>query len=112
MAKTTVVRYVDDIDGKELKEAVTVAFGVDGKNYEFDTSPTHAREFRRDIDKYLAVSRSAGTGRGGRGARRRPARRSPQETQAVRTWARDNGFEVSDRGRIAAEILTAYEAAH
>lgn len=115
MAKTTVVQYVDDIDGKDLKEAVTVEFGVDGRTYEFDTSPAHAREFKRDLDKYLAVSRPAGVsrrGRGGRGGSRSRAAKPKHDTVAVRTWARANGFEVSDRGRISAEIIAAYEAAH
>lgn len=27
----------------------------------------------------------------------------------VRVWARANGFTVSDRGRVSAEIMTAYQ---
>lgn len=106
MARRTVVTYVDDLDGKELKEAVTVSFSVDDKDYEFDTSPAHAQQFRRDLDKYISASRSA---------RPRPlsasrrGRAASGDVQAVRAWARENGYEVSDRGRIAASIVEAYE---
>jgi hypothetical protein len=30
----------------------------------------------------------------------------------VRVWARSNGYEVPDRGRISAEIQQAYDKAH
>lgn len=114
MAKQTLVRFVDDLDGKDLKDAVTVTFGVDGKVFEFDTSPAHAREFRRDLEKYVKVSRRA-SGGGGRSSSRRSRRgsrsaRRSQDAQRVRTWARENGYEVSERGRISAEIMAAYEA--
>lgn len=109
MARRTVVTFVDDLDGKELKEAVTIAFSVDGKKYEFDTSPAHAKEFRRDLEKYISASRSAGNRRS-RGSRR--SRSSARDSQAVRAWARDAGYEVSDRGRISSEIVAAYEAAN
>ncbi|MGV9825371.1 histone-like nucleoid-structuring protein Lsr2 [Gordonia sp. NPDC003429] len=105
MAKHTVVKYVDDLDGKELNEAVTVAFGLNGKSYEFDTSPAHAREFERTLERYIAVSRiSAPRQRG-----TRPSKRAQPHTQAIRAWARENGYEISDRGRISAEIVSAFE---
>lgn len=30
----------------------------------------------------------------------------------IRAWARDNGFQVADQGRIAADVMDAYLAAH
>lgn len=34
------------------------------------------------------------------------------DLSAVRTWAREQGFDVGTRGRIKPEILTAYAVAH
>ncbi|GAC47450.1 histone-like nucleoid-structuring protein Lsr2 [Gordonia aichiensis] len=106
MAKKKVVTFVDDLDGTELDEAVTVVFGLNGKQYEFDTSPAHAKEFAQSLQKYLAVSRlSDGAGSG------RPSKRAHPRTQAIRAWARENGYEISNRGRISSEIVAAFEAA-
>lgn len=35
-----------------------------------------------------------------------------EQREAIRTWANANGFTVGDRGRIAANIMKAFEAAH
>lgn len=107
MAKRTVIRIVDDIDGKELDEYETVRWSLDGKSYEFDTSPEHAGEFRDALATYLAASRVVG----GRATRRTGSGKSPN-TRVVREWANANGFTVSDRGRIPADVLAAYEAAN
>ncbi len=106
MAKRTKIQIVDDIDGAELDEYETIRWSIDGKNYEFDTSPANAAEFRDSVAKYVAVSRSVG----GRTTRRATA--GKVDTRAVRAWANENGHTVSSRGRIPAEIIAAYEAAH
>ncbi|GAB36657.1 histone-like nucleoid-structuring protein Lsr2 [Gordonia otitidis] len=107
MAKRKVVKFVDDLDGAELEEAVTVVFGLNGKQYEFDTSPAHAKEFAQSLQKYLAVSRLANES----GKQGRPSKRAHPRTQAIRAWARENGYEISNRGRISSEIVSAFEAA-
>ncbi len=108
MAKVEVVKVIDDIDGKELQEYETVRFAVDGRTYEFDTSAKHADEFRASLQKYLDVSRPvARSPRRGAGANR-----SKAQTQAIREWANENGYQVSDRGRIPLHIVEAYEAAN
>jgi hypothetical protein len=42
---------------------------------------------------------------GGRSAKR-------TDLSEIRTWAKQHGHSVSDRGRIQASILEAYDAAH
>ena len=37
--------------------------------------------------------------------------RSPEEMLAIREWAKENGFDVSERGRISAKVYEAYDAA-
>ncbi|MGO3327327.1 histone-like nucleoid-structuring protein Lsr2 [Gordonia sp. (in: high G+C Gram-positive bacteria)] len=109
MAKRTVIKIVDDIDGAELDEYETVRWSLDGKSYEFDTSPEHAEEFRNHVATYVAASRSVG-----RVSQRRATNsaRPAANTRVIRQWANENGFTVSDRGRIPADVIAAYEAAN
>lgn len=111
MAKKQVVQFIDDLDGKVLDEFETVKWGLDGKQYEFDTSPAQAEKFRKSLQKYLAASRKVGSAR-----QTKPAAATPksgkEQTQAIREWARDEGYEVSDRGRIPGAIIEAFDEAH
>jgi len=117
MAQKVQVLLVDDIDGGEASETLT--FSLDGVNYEIDLSDEHASALREAFAPWVGharrVSGRASTGR--RAATPRPAAAKPsdgpeRDTGEVRTWARENGYTVSDRGRISAEILQAYDDAH
>lgn len=110
MAKKQVVQFIDDLDGKVLDEFETVRWGLDGKQYEFDTSPQHADKFRSSLEKYLTASRKVGSVRKTRSAA--PPKSGKEQTQAIREWARDQGYEVSDRGRIPGAIIEAFDDAH
>lgn len=106
-----VVHYLeDDIDGGEAAE--TVAFSVDGNNYEIDLSEQHARQMRDSIGVYIeAARRISGRPRvAGSGAAHRRDRK--EKLSRIRDWARENGYEVSDRGRVSAEIRRAYAQAN
>ncbi|MBA2698542.1 MAG: Lsr2 family protein [Nocardioidaceae bacterium] len=108
MAQRVHVILEDDVDGSSADETVT--FGLDGVTYEIDLSAKNAEKFRESMAKYIGVSR-----RGGRGAGARRSRRSKSggpSPSDVRDWARANGFVVSDRGRVSAEVRSAYDAAH
>jgi hypothetical protein len=109
MAQKTMVVLEDDIDGGEADE--TVRFSLDGVSYEIDLSDKNAAKLRDDFAKYTGQGRRLG-GRSarGRGAGNRGAGRN--RSAQVREWARSQGLKVSDRGRIPADILNQYEAAH
>ena len=111
MAKKVQVTLVDDIDGSEAVE--TVSFAVDGTSYEIDLSKANAKKLRDALATYVASARRAGRVRaaGGRSGRA-TARADREQIQAVREWARRNGHKVSDRGRVPASVLDAYNAAH
>ncbi len=111
MAKKQVVQFVDDLDGRVLDEFETVRWGLDGKLFEFDTSPQHAENFRNSLQKYLAASRKVGTARQTKQAAATP-KSGKEQTQAIREWARDEGYDVSDRGRIPGAIIEAFDEAH
>lgn len=111
MAKKQTVQFVDDIDGKVLDEFVTVRWALDGKEYEFDTSPKHAAQFHKAIDKYLAVSRRVNNTRATK-PKNPAAKKSTNRTADIRAWAMSNGYEIGDRGRIPSTIVDAYDAAN
>jgi Lsr2 len=110
MAQKVQVILVDDLDGGEAEESVT--FALDGVNYEIDLSAANAEALRGALAEWVGHARKVG-GRSGRG---RPAGRAKAAAKAdltdVRAWARDNGYKVSDRGRVSSEVMTAYEGAH
>jgi hypothetical protein len=107
MAQRVQIMLEDDIDGGEATE--TVLFGLDGIAYEIDLSDKNATKLRDALAKYIGAGRRTGGGRSRRVARRGSAGPSTSE---VREWARANGHNVSDRGRISADVRTAYDAAH
>ena len=114
MARQTVVQLIDDLDGSEAQG--TVAFGLDGTNYEIDLSGQHASGLRDAFAPYVAHGRKVGrpSARGHRALTPRgmaPARADRQQAAAIRVWARASGYTVSDRGRISAEITQAFQAA-
>lgn len=104
-----------DLHDEEAQGSETVAFALDGSAYEIDLCAEHAAELREDLATYVGAARKAGRA-GGRGA---SGKRSgsgagpggPNLTE-VRQWARGNGFEVSERGRVSTKVLDAYNAAH
>ena len=113
MAKRIVHQLVDDLDNSLLEsgEGETVLFSLDGSSYEIDLTDKHAEELRTALAKYVSVARpvrSSGNGRKRRGS----GPTNSRDIGAVRVWARENGYEVSNRGRIPFQILEAYDAAH
>lgn len=113
MARKIIYQLVDDLDGTVLEEGQgeTVKFGLDGIDYEIDLSQANAAELREALARYIAAGRRTG-GRQQRGSRTQlPATGPKRDLAAIRKWARANGHEVADRGRIPASVIEAYEAA-
>ena len=116
MAKQATVRFIDDLDGSEASG--TVDFSLEGRNYQIDLSDENAAKLREALTPFIDAARKAGRRSGGRARSQRqtaltekPGRSSREETQAIREWARQNGHQVSDRGRIPKSVLEAYQAA-
>lgn len=119
MARRIVHQLVDDIDGTvlEVGEGETVHFSLNGTSYEIDLNSAHAEELRQALEPYIAAGRRAGSAATGGGrssssssSRKRPSRNP--EVAAIRAWAKENGYTLSERGRVPAPILDAYRAAH
>ena len=109
MAQRVNVVLVDDIDGSDAVE--TVSFGLDGVEYEIDLSDKHAGQLRDALALYVGHGRRA-TRRRGSGRRTRGSDSGGASAADIREWARQNGYEVSERGRVSAEVRQAYEAAN
>jgi hypothetical protein len=113
VAERVDVVWVDDLDGSAASESVV--FGLDGRRYEIDLSGENAAAFRHALAPFVAGARrrprAVDARPGGRGRGGRPAR-DWADRAAVRHWARANGFEVADRGRVPEVVISAYRQRH
>jgi hypothetical protein len=108
MAQKIQTLFIDDIDGGEAEG--TVRFALDGTEYEIDLNKKHADELHTTLDKYINHARKVGgTRRTPRGTGRRSA--SAVDTHKVREWAKEQGIEIKDRGRVPADIVEQYRTA-
>lgn len=108
MAQKVRVLLIDDVDGSDAEETVT--FALDGVTYEIDLNAKNAAKLRDAFAPWVGSGRRSG-GRKISG-RRGTVSRGPSESQKIREWAKSNGYQVSDRGRVSAEIREAYAKAH
>jgi hypothetical protein len=107
MAQRVEVILIDDIDGSSAVETIT--FGLDGVSYEIDLSEEHAKRLRDDFAQWTGHARRT---QGGRRTTTRRAGTRRSNVSEIREWARANGYKVSDRGRISAEVQEAYAKAN
>ncbi len=107
MAQQIQTFFVDDIDGGDATG--TVRFALDGAEYEIDLSAEHTDELRTVLGKYIGHARKVGgTRRAARGGRRRA---SSIDTHEVREWAKGQGIDIKDRGRVPADVVIRYREA-
>lgn len=107
MAQRVQILLEDDLDGSEATE--TVNFALDGKAYEIDLSAANSAQLRDDLAKWIGHARPV------RGRQRVPVARPSSgrtDLNKVREWGRKNGYKVSDRGRVSAEVQEAYARAN
>ena len=108
MAQKVQVTLVDDVDGSPAAE--TVQFALDGVSYEIDLSKANAARLRDSLTEWIGSARRAG---GRRVTGRRPAQQGRRnDLNEIRQWGRENGFQVSDRGRVSRELEEAYDRAN
>jgi hypothetical protein len=101
------IRLEDDLTGGPADE--TVEFSIDGRSYEIDLNARHAADFRRQLTRFLEHASLV-----------RPAHRRPQvrtltnreRSRQIRAWAEEQGFDVSERGRLPSEVIQQYDSKH
>lgn len=109
MAQRVHVVLVDDIDESDADE--TVSFGLDGDNYEIDLNADHARQLRDALSVYVGLARRKTAVRGKKNSRS-GGTTSRASAADIRAWARQNGWDVPERGRVSADVRSAYDAAN
>ena len=108
MAQKVQTLFIDDLDGGEADG--TVRFGLDGTEYEIDLNAEHAQQLRDVLARYVSAARRVGrAGQSARSGRRAPA--NGLDTTEVREWAKAQGIDVKDRGRVPAELMVKFKAA-
>ncbi|MFV9452754.1 histone-like nucleoid-structuring protein Lsr2 [Rhodococcus sp. NM-2] len=115
MARKVVVELVDDIDGTVFGEdGESITFSVNGVDYEIDLKGKHASKFHKQIGFFIEHATRVG------GRKRRsdrfavpdaPVRRRGNGKE-IRAWAAEQGYEISSRGRLPAEVEQAFQDAH
>ncbi|GAA2346248.1 MULTISPECIES: histone-like nucleoid-structuring protein Lsr2 [Streptomyces] len=110
MAQKVQVLLVDDLDGGEADETVT--FALDGKSYEIDLTTANADKLRDALEPYTKSGRRTGGRAAATRGKARVATGGSQDTAKIRAWAKENGYEVNDRGRVPATVREAYEKAN
>lgn len=125
MAQRTIVQLTDDLDGKPIPDGKgeTIRFGLDRTDYEIDLTNKNAKALRDAIDKYVAVARrtgggsrsgsgrAAGSGRSRNGQSRGETSRD-YDPKTVRAWAESQGIQVSQRGRVPADLIAKFQEAN
>lgn len=106
MAQKVQVLLEDDLSGGPAQ--TTVRFGLDGANYEIDLNEENANRLRESLRPFVQHARKANVGK----QRRSRGASSRERSADIRSWAKSAGIQVSDRGRIPADVVAKYEAAH
>lgn len=115
MAERVIRQLIDDIDGSEITEGggERVEFTFRGVEYQIDLSSANVVKFDKAVKPFVDAAMKVGGGRSARPkATSSNGKASKEQLSAIREWARKNGHDVSDRGRIKAEVVEAFEAAH
>ncbi|MFI5708998.1 Lsr2 family protein [Kribbella sp. NPDC051620] len=110
MVQRTQILLTDDLDGTDIPagKGQTVPFALDGQTYEIDLTNKNAGALRKVLAPYVAAGRRVTTARGVKMKRTQVG----PDARTVKEWARANGYEVNDRGRVPHEIREAFEAAN
>jgi hypothetical protein len=124
VAQKTIVTLIDDLTGEEAEDITTVEFALEGVTYEIDLADDNAAKLRDGLARYVAAARkTSGKRPGGRGADRSTGRTTGNGSvagsgynrdtlKAIREWAKQNGHNISDRGRLPLNVVQAWETKH
>ncbi|MDQ2710334.1 MAG: Lsr2 family protein [Actinomycetota bacterium] len=110
MAKQTNVTVTDDLDGSA--NAKEVAFSFNGESWTIDLNAKNRAALEKALKPYIAKATKQGRRRAVSSSRKATGPASRTDLAAVRDWAKSNGHQVSNRGRISATVQQAYDAAH
>ena len=109
MARQFIEKVMDDLTGEEIPagRGETIRFAVNGSDYTIDLNAKNAKSFWTALEPYI----KNGTRIGRSGRRPASSKGSKEDLRAIREWARNNGYDVADRGRVSQETKDAYYTA-
>ncbi len=111
MAKRVITLVTDDISGETSDDVATHTFSVDGIFYEIDLGADNYDRLLEVLSPYISSGRKSGAVAKRGPAKRRAADAGP-DPATVRRWAKEQGIDVSLRGRVPKEVIEKYNAAH
>jgi hypothetical protein len=118
MAQKTIVTLVDDLTGEVAENISTVEFALDGRTYELDLTDDNSAKLHDALSQYVNAARKIGGRRrsaarpdGGSKSTGRTTGYNRETLKSIREWAKKNGHNISDRGRLPAEVVQAWETA-
>ncbi|MZE54297.1 Lsr2 family protein [Streptomyces sp. SID5770] len=112
MAQKIVTIYTDDLTGSESEEAAPHTFALDGVGYEIDLAPESYDKLLDALGPFIKQGRRTGRIKGQSSPRSRKAPSGGPSAEEIRSWAKERGLEVNERGRVPSGIREQYEAAH
>ena len=113
MAEKIIRQLIDDLDGSDIPDGggERVEFAYRGVGYQIDLSAANITKLEKALKPYIDAAMKIRSGTSRRRTKTN-GKTSPEQLAAIREWARKNGYEIADRGRIKAEVVEAFEAAH
>jgi hypothetical protein len=119
VAEIFIRQLIDDLDGKPIDTGLghEIIFSYRGTDYRIDLRPANADKIEAAFAPYVKVAEkvsSAGKARAQASTvtKRLGSGRSAEQLKAIRDWAGKNGFDVGVKGRIKADLIDAFDAAH
>ena len=114
VARREIVVLADDLDGTEA-DVRTVKFGFEGSHYEIDLGPQNHDKLALALAPFISAARKESAARRSAIASARAKAPTAAEQRAfnqrVRDWAKQQGEDVSERGRVPGKLIEAYLAA-
>lgn len=117
MATKTVL--IDDLDGTEAADSVV--FSVNDVYYEIDLSEANARRLKECLEPFMNAGRRVMISKSVSPRARLRKQQLPaamdgattaEMNRAIRDWAKRQGMQISDRGRIPETVVEEFNQAH
>jgi Lsr2 len=121
LAERLLSQLIDDLDGTEIPEGSgeKIEFAIRGVQYRIDLADRNVAKLDKALRPFIASAtkvsgRQSNVKQSGRARSTRKSGRSASQLDnaAIRAWASENGYDVSARGRIPANVVTAYQESH
>jgi hypothetical protein len=112
MAQKVQVLLLCDLEEGNAEAEETLQFALGNATYEIDVCAEHAQQIRISLEPFVAHARKAGSAPAGARRRRERPASNREQSASIRSWAKDRGIQVNERGRIPASVVKEYEQAH